>query len=74
MSELRRRMTEDLQFVEMQGSGEENTFSHDEMSTMLELSRQGIGDLARLQREAILAADAASDDDLSSLADAFGQT
>ncbi|NNC88224.1 MAG: ribonuclease PH [Akkermansiaceae bacterium] len=64
-------MTEDGEFVEMQGSGEESTFSHDEMSTMLELSRQGVDEISRLQREAILAADSASEEDLSDLADAF---
>lgn len=64
-------MTEHGEFVEIQGSGEEAVFSSDEMTAMLELSRQGIGRLIQLQREAILAADRAAPADLASLAAAF---
>jgi ribonuclease PH len=64
-------MTEDLQFVEVQGSGEESTFSPDEMRAMLDLSREGIVRIIEKQREAILSADAAEASDLASLADAF---
>lgn len=64
-------MTEDGQFVELQGSGEEDVFSSDEMSAMIELSREGIKRLVELQRQAIVAADQASPTDLEDLAKAF---
>lgn len=64
-------MTEDGQFVELQGSGEEDVFSADEMTQMLDLSRVGIDRLVALQREAILAADKASPAALEDLAKAF---
>ena len=43
-------MTEGGQFVEVQGSGEESTFSEAELNTMLELARGGIGELITCQR------------------------
>ena len=46
--------TEDGEFVEMQGSGEEATFSKDELEAMLTLGRKGIGELIAAQR-AVLA-------------------
>lgn len=46
--------TEDGQFVEIQGSGEEATFSEDELEKMLALGRKGIWDLIAAQR-AVLA-------------------
>jgi ribonuclease PH len=46
--------TEDGEFVEMQGSGEEATFSSDELTEMLVLGRKGIGELIAAQR-AVLA-------------------
>ena len=46
--------TEDGEFVEMQGSGEEATFSNDELEGMLALGRKGIGELIAAQR-AVLA-------------------
>lgn len=46
--------TEDGEFVEMQGSGEEATFSNDELSEMLVLGKKGIGELVAAQR-AVLA-------------------
>ena len=64
-------MTEDRQFVEVQGSGEENVFSRNQMSTMLELSENGIQQLIDLQRKAIVDADAVEASDLSSLGDVF---
>ena len=64
-------MTEDLQFVELQGSGEENVFTSDEMSAMLELCQSGIQELVAKQREAILAADKLSNSDLSDLESVF---
>jgi ribonuclease PH len=49
-------MTEDGHFVEVQGSGEEQTFSEHELSAMLALGRKGIADLIASQRTAISAA------------------
>ena len=66
-------MTEDHEFVEVEGSGEEAVFSGEQMSAMLELSRQGIGELIELQRKAIVHADDITEADLSSLTDAFKQ-
>ncbi|MFM1558079.1 MAG: ribonuclease PH [Roseibacillus sp.] len=64
-------MTEDGNFVELQGSGEENVFSAADMSSMLDLSRVGIQELIKKQREAIVAADGPSAEDLTSLGNAF---
>ena len=60
-------MTESEEFVEVQGSGEEAVFTAEEMTAMLELSRQGISELVTLQKQAILTADQASPADLASL-------
>lgn len=46
--------TEDGEFVELQGSGEESTFSNDQLSEMLALGRKGIAELIAAQR-AVLA-------------------
>ncbi len=46
--------TEDGEFVEMQGAGEEATFSSDELAEMLVLGKKGIGELIAAQR-AVLA-------------------
>lgn len=46
--------TEDGEFVEMQGSGEEATFSSEELGEMLALGKKGIGELIAAQR-AVLA-------------------
>jgi len=46
-------MTEGGQFVEVQGSGEESTFSEAELNTMLDLARGGIGELVAKQRAVI---------------------
>lgn len=46
--------TEDGEFVELQGSGEEATFSQTELDAMLSLGRKGIADLIAAQR-AVLA-------------------
>jgi len=46
-------MTGNGQFVETQVSGEEATFSHPELEALLELSRSGIEQLIRLQKEAL---------------------
>jgi ribonuclease PH len=46
-------LTDDGQFVEIQGSGEEATFSDSEFQAMLALGKKGVADLIALQREAI---------------------
>jgi ribonuclease PH len=46
--------TEDGEFVEVQGSGEEATFAHSQLDEMLALARKGIADLIAAQR-AVLA-------------------
>ena len=63
-------MTEDGNFVELQGSGEESVFTGADMETMLTLSEAGIKELVELQRKAIVAADQPSDE-LTSLGNAF---
>ncbi len=64
-------MTESGEFVELQGSGEEDVFTSEQMTAMLDLSRAGIAKLVELQKEAILAADKATGADLEGLAAAF---
>ena len=64
-------MTEDLEFVEVQGAGEESTFSRAEMDVMLDLSEAGIKEIVELQKEAISAAESAQPADLEGLMDAF---
>jgi ribonuclease PH len=64
-------MTETLEFVEVQGSGEEAVFSGDQMSAMLDLCRKGVNEIVSLQKAAILTADQATPADLSSLMAAF---
>lgn len=49
-------MTEDGQFVEIQGSGEEATFSDTQLAAMLALGKKGIKELCVLQAAAIEAA------------------
>jgi ribonuclease PH len=45
--------TEAGEFVEMQGSGEEATFSSDELAQMLALGKKGIGELIAAQQAAL---------------------
>ncbi len=45
--------TEDGEFVEVQGSGEESTFSQEQLDKMLSLGRKGIADLITAQRAVI---------------------
>ena len=66
-------MTETLEFVEVQGSGEEAVFSSEEMTAMLELSRKGISEIISMQKLAILTADRAAPADLASLSAAFAR-
>jgi ribonuclease PH len=46
-------MTGAGRFVELQGTGEEATFDADELAAMLQLGRQGIEQLAKLQQSAL---------------------
>jgi len=46
-------MTEDGQFVEVQGAGEESTFSHGQFLAMLELGKKGIADLLAAQQKVL---------------------
>jgi len=46
-------MTEDLEFIEIQGSGEEATFSETEMLEMLRLGKKGVEELVAAQREVL---------------------
>jgi ribonuclease PH len=47
-------MTSQNQFVELQGAGEESTFSEDELSSLIKLGRSGIEQLIKRQREFLL--------------------
>lgn len=46
-------VTEDGEFVELQGSGEEATFSQSQLTEMLALGRQGVTELIQAQREVL---------------------
>jgi len=52
-------MTDDGQFVEVQGAGEESTFSYEQLLAMLELGRRGISDLLAAQQAALAPAEPA---------------
>ncbi|MGB6219612.1 ribonuclease PH [Haloferula sp.] len=64
-------MTERLEFVEVQGSGEEAVFTSEQMSLMLDLAKKGVEELITLQKAAILEADRPGNDAFASLAAAF---
>jgi ribonuclease PH len=66
-------MTETLEYVEIQGSGEEAVFTGEQMTSMLDLARMGISEIFSKQKEAILTADRAAPADLSSLVAAFSR-
>ncbi len=46
-------MTESLEFVEIQGTGEEATFTEAQMLRLLELSKKGIRELVEMQKQAL---------------------
>lgn len=46
-------MTEDLKFIELQGTGEEAPFSRDELNTLLSYGEKGISELIEIQKEFI---------------------
>ena len=48
-------MTGNSQFVELQGTGEETTFSHEQLSRLIDLAKTGIEHLTRLQEKVIAA-------------------
>jgi len=45
--------TSDGKFVEVQGTGEESTFSYDELQSLLDMARQGLSQLAEMQTAAL---------------------
>ncbi len=66
-------MTETLEYVEVQGSGEEAVFSRAQMNDMLGLAEKGISEIFSLQKMAIINADKAEPVDFSSLVSSFGR-
>jgi ribonuclease PH len=46
-------MTDDGQFVEVQGAGEESTFSHEQFLAMLALGKKGVADLLAAQQQVL---------------------
>jgi ribonuclease PH len=46
-------MTDERQFVEVQGTGEDAPFTQQQMSAMLKLARQGIAELVAIQKKAL---------------------
>lgn len=46
-------MNDDGDFIELQGSGEESTFSQDQLDSMLDLGKQGIRQLLDIQQQAL---------------------
>ena len=46
-------MNDKNEFIELQGTGEESTFSPEQLTSMLELGRSGIQQLLELQKQAI---------------------
>ena len=67
-------MTESGEFVEIQGSGEEATFTEAQLHSMLEYGRKGIKELIAIQDAAITSAmKPAEGKDLQKLAEFFGK-
>ena len=64
-------MTEALEFVEVQGSGEEAVFTGAQMSEMISLAQKGISEIISLQKVAIINADKAEPVDFASLINNF---
>ena len=65
-------MTDQGEFVEVQGSGEEAVFTTDQMCRMLELGRKGLEEIAELQRQVIAEEDRPSVGALEGLSSFFG--
>ena len=66
-------MTEHLEFVEIQGSGEEAVFTAEQMSQMLTLATKGVKEIVELQKSAIADADKAEPGALEDLAANFAK-
>jgi ribonuclease PH len=67
-------LTEGGDFVEIQGSGEEATFTQAQFDAMLILGRKGVAELCALQQQVIDSAmKPAEPTDLKKLADFFGK-
>ncbi len=66
-------MTEQGEYVEVQGSGEEAVFTADEMAQMLALARRGMETITAAQKEAIARADAVTEDEMLSLREFFAE-
>ena len=66
-------MTESLEFVEVQGSGEEAVFTASQMTEMITLAQKGISEIFSMQKLAILNADKAQPVDFASLISNFSQ-
>ncbi len=65
-------LTEKGEFVEVQGAGEESTFTEAEFGQLLTLGKKGVTDLIELQRAAIRATESPpAPDQLAGLADFF---
>lgn len=65
-------MTDQGEFVEIQGSGEEAVFTTEQMNQMLVLGRKGLAEIAELQRLAIAEADKPDVESLAGLSAFFG--
>ena len=46
-------MTEQLRFIELQGTGEENDFDNAELQSMIALAEKGIAELLEKQKQAL---------------------
>jgi len=46
-------MTNEGEFVEVQGTGEEATFTQEQLDRLLELAKKGIGELSEMQRDMV---------------------
>ena len=67
-------MTESMDFVELQGSGEEASFTNDEMESMLGLGKKGVSEIIELQKQAVLEAKGDMENDAAKkLADHFNR-
>ncbi|MFN5868387.1 MAG: ribonuclease PH, partial [Akkermansiaceae bacterium] len=66
-------MTESLEFVEVQGSGEEAVFTATQMSEMVGLAQKGISEIFSMQKIAIINADKADPLDFASLIGNFSK-
>lgn len=64
-------MTEGLQFVEVQGSGEEATYSAAQMAEIISLCTKGVEEIVALQKQAIAEANKADAASINSLTDFF---